>query len=72
MELRHATFTSWISLCIRKESKQIYNEPHCIYDLGSQEILCLDNVDNFPIFYASIKARSSGFAFNEVFKLALE
>ena len=53
-EVCHAKFTLRISLCIRKENKQIYNESHRIYDFGSQGILYLCNVDNFYIFHASL------------------
>ena len=35
MELCHTT--PWISLCNRKENRQIYKESHSIYDIGSQE-----------------------------------
>ena len=56
-----------------QKEKQIYNESHCIYHFGSQELLHLNNVDNFHIFillcHVHINVKTSRLPFDEVFKL---
>ena len=63
----HNKYASWISLWIRNENKQIHNESDSfIYDCGSQEILCLYDVDSFYIVFAichvHIKAKTCSYS----------